>query len=131
MLDADGERAQKLWRCPRTCKPTDDPPAALAPLCAKAIDNAHRLVGVDVDAGDEPEFTTCPSYYARLPEAFELSGLLGWYKKGQLHLRAPNPSRALVDAIDCVESALAQREADELRRIRARAESEPQRGDRG
>ncbi|WP_333729410.1 hypothetical protein, partial [Listeria monocytogenes] len=72
-----------------------------------AIDNAHRLFDVDTAACDPPECTTCPGYYARLPEAFEVARLLPWFRKGQLALRVPYPSAALVDAIDATESALA------------------------
>lgn len=125
MLDADGERYQRLWRCPRVSAPSEDP---LHPSCARALANVHRLVGSDEAP---PEFTTCPGHYVRKPEAHQLAAALGWYKKGQLHLRAPNPSGALVDAIDCVENALSQREADEIRRLRAREDGKPQQGRNG
>lgn len=123
-LDGDGQRAQQAWRCPRVCEPSDEP----LPLAQRtAIDNVHRLFGVDTEAGDPPECSTCPGYYARLPEAFEVARLLPWFRKGQLHLREPNPSGALVDAIDLVEQALSLRESDELRRLRERDESPPKR----
>lgn len=124
VLDADGQRLQQQWRCPQVCKATEE---ALPAPCAKAIANVHRLVGVDPTAGDPPEFTVCPCYYARLPEAIQVSRLLRLTRQGQLSLRVPNPSGAILDAIDLVEDSLALREADEFRRSRERAEGEPKR----
>lgn len=117
VIEADGIRAQKLWRCPRVCEPTKDP---LPPACDSALRLASRLVGAEPGV-----LTACPGHYARTAEAHQVASLLPWYRKGQLHLRVPYPSGALVEAIDVTERALAQREADDLRRVRARAESEP------
>ena len=120
-LDADGAACQALWRCPRVTAPDDR--TELPAACARALDAVHKLCGVDTAAGDPSEFRECPGLAARQPEAHEVAALLGWYRKGQLHLRVPHPSGALVSAIDTVESALAAREADEMRRLRAESES--------
>lgn len=114
VLDADGIRAQKLWRCQQGGSKD-----ALPPACEGALRAVSRLVGAEPG-----ELTACPGRYARSAAAHQVAALLPWYRKGQLHLRHPHPSGALVEAIDVTERALAQREADEIRRIRARAESE-------
>lgn len=118
VLDSDGARAQRAWSCPRVTAPDDVRP--LPPEAIKALDAVHRLCGV---APDEPrEWTGCPCLAARDPAAHEVAALLPWYRKGQLHLRCPYPTGAMVDAIDVTESALAAREADEMRRLRAKSE---------
>ena len=119
MVDGDGARAQAVWSCPRVTAPADVRP--LPPAAIKALDAVHRLWGVEPD--DPREVTGCPCLAARQPEAHEVAALLPWYRKGQLHLRCPHPSGAMVDAIDCTESALAAREADEMRRLRAKTET--------
>lgn len=122
VFDTAGVNAQRVWRCPRVTKERSDEP--LPEACQTAITAVHRLVGADVDEGGTPEFTTCPCYYARVPEAYEAVRLLPLFRKSQLTLRIPHPSDAVLTAIEIVETALAQREADELRRMRERAESE-------
>lgn len=118
VLDGDGAAAQRAWSCPRVTSRDDVRPLSLA--AQRVLDAVHRMWGVE---SDEPrEVTGCPCLAAREPEAHEVARLLPWYRKGQLHLRCPHPTGALVDAIDVTESALAEREADEMRRLRAKTE---------
>ena len=113
VLDADGKRLQRLWACPLDGH-TGDPDPATIPACK----GTASLWSVDPS-----EVTRCPGWYSRQPEAHRVASALAWYRRGQLQLRDPWPSGALVDAIDVAESALARRETAELRRMRERAES--------
>lgn len=120
VIDAEGLRAQQLWRCPRVCPRVE---GELAPACVSTLAAVHRLVGIDPAAGDLVELTTCPGWYARQPEAYEVARLLPWLEKGALGLRVPYPTAALCDALDVTTEALARREAEDLRRVREKSES--------
>lgn len=111
-LDADGEHYQQAWRCPRTEGGTIDPEALDAEHCA-ALERTRLLTG----AADE-EIRTCPGHYARLPDAYAAVELLRWFDKGQLHLRQPNPSAAVVEAVDLARGSIAARERDEIERLK-------------
>jgi hypothetical protein len=118
ILDAQGANLQRAWRCPRAegrC-PEEIPPAA-----REVIVRVTRLVGEDPN-DPVPEFTTCPCWYLRTPDAHVVERLLPWFDKGQLVLREPHPSAVLVEAIDFTQRSLSMRQADDLRRIREKPE---------
>lgn len=46
--------------------------------------------------------------------------LLRWFDKGQLHLRCPHPTPAVVEAIDLARGSVAARERDEIERLKAK-----------
>lgn len=119
-LEEEGRRLQRAWCCP-LC---DAPGTELAEECTTA------LRAVEVATYSTGVWSTCPRAYVGSPDAVIAADRLRWFRKGQLQLIEPEPSGTLVDAIDTIERALAQREADELRRIRERAESQPQPGPR-
>lgn len=113
VLRADAALCREAWRCP------------FAGGESGPLDDAHQIALRRASAvvGCAPgELTTCPGHYARTPEAHELVNLLRWQEKGQLHLRVPNPTGVLVDALDAIAVALAARERDELDRARRDAE---------
>lgn len=118
MLDADGVLAQRAWSCPSA----GFTPKPLSVACKGALVAVHRLVGADPA---EELFDTCPCHTVRSADAHTVASLLAWYHKGQLALRVPHPSGALVDAIDCADAALERRKAEEIRRQTAARKESP------
>ena len=112
VLERDARIAQRAWACP------------WAGLKGKRHpDTARTLAAVSALVGaEEGEITECPGACVRRPEAHTAVVALTWWKQGQLQLRHPWPSAALVDAIDLVNQSAAAREAAELRRAREEAQ---------
>ena len=106
----DASRWQREWGCPhgdRRGEPSE--------ACRKTLPQVCRLVGAEGDA-----ITTCPGLLVRRPEAAQAMAAWRWWEQGQLAVRLPFPSAALVEAIDLVDLGLKAREAEELRRIKQR-----------
>lgn len=112
----DGEHFQRAWKCPRRERIPPRETAELPKEAQDALSAVKDLTGAE-------ELQTCPLFYARLDWVGDVVRLRRWFQKGQLHLRNPYPSGVLVDAIDCVEDSVAMREAWELERIQAQADS--------
>lgn len=119
VLAADAVVYQRAWRCPRS-KGGEINPDALDAAHRDALVRVQRLTGCGADS-----VRTCPGHYTRTPEAHELVKLHRWMKAGALHLRAPHPSGAVVDALDELASALGAREADDLERLRRKPKEAP------
>lgn len=111
VLAGDAVIAQTAWRCPRAGGAID--PEALDADHRAALVRVQRLTGCDPE-----DLRTCPCHYTRRPEAHEVVKLHRWLKAGSLALRCPNPSGAIVDALDEFVSALGAREANDLARLR-------------
>lgn len=109
---ADAAIHRAAWRCPRI-EGGIIAPDALDDAHQTALTRARAVTGCTAD-----EMRTCPGHYARTDEAHEVVVLMRWQKSGQLQLRMPNPTGAVVDAIDVACSALAAREADEIERMK-------------
>ena len=107
VVEGDAAQWQKRWHCPFAGY-DGTPPDDLTPTLA----HVERVLGC---AG---EITRCPGSYARTEDAAKIAGLYSWWLKGQLAMRCPAPSGAVVDAIDAMHSAVEAAKADGLRRIR-------------
>lgn len=118
-LTADVALHRERWRCPRAEGGAVDP-SALGEAHRAALERTRALTGAD-----EGEFRTCPGHYARMPEAFAAVELLRWFDKGQMHLRCPHPTPAVVEAIDLARGSVAARERDEIERLKANPDREP------
>lgn len=112
-LVADADLYREQWRCPRRGGAID--PGALDEEHRAALERVRNLTGAD-----EGEIRTCPGHYARLPDAFEAVELLRWFDKGQLHLRHPHPTPAVVEAVDLARGSVAARERDEIERLKTK-----------
>jgi hypothetical protein len=44
--------------------------------------------------------TQCPGYTTRLPDVIETMRLWGWWERGQLELRCPDPNDLQMDLIE-------------------------------
>jgi hypothetical protein len=108
VLTGDAARAQRAWACPHAGHRGDPDPSTRA-----AVDAVARLVGAEPG-----EITGCPGACVRRPEAHEGLLALRWWKQGQLQLRCPWPSAAMVEAIDLIDTSVSSREAAELRDAR-------------
>ena len=105
VLAGDAARAQRDWACPHAWHRGDPDPSTKT-----ALESVARLVG----AGPG-EIVGCPGACVRRPEAHEGLVALRWWRQGQLQLRCPWPSAALVEAIDLIDQSVSAREAAELR----------------
>lgn len=117
VLRSDAAIARAAWRCPRAGGRID--PDALDAAHRAAIASTCALTGCDAS-----DLRTCPGFYARTPEAHEAVKLLRWQRAGQLQMRMPHPSGAVVEALDAVAQSVSARERDEMERIRREHEKE-------
>lgn len=105
----DGEHFQAVWKCPRRAVIPKGESPDLPPAAVQTLEAVQDLTGAE-------GLQTCPMYFARLEWVGDVVRLRRWFQKGQLHLREPHPPGPLVDAIDCLEDAVAMREAWEVQR---------------
>ena len=112
VMRSDAAVFQRLWACPYAGHR-----GAPAPETGRTIAAVERLTGALPG-----EVVGCPGACVRREEAHEALSALRWWRNGQLHLRVPHPSAALVEAIDLIDTSVSAREGAEMRRARERAE---------
>lgn len=116
VLLGDAARMQARWGCRFSVDPRTECPRSgvtTDPDCLAVARGVETMVGAE-----EGEIRGCPCAEVRNADAVAALEAFRWWKAGQLALRVGHPSAPLVEAIDLVGNSLAEREADELRRLR-------------
>ena len=118
MLLGDAQRAQRLWRCPRSAQSS---PGPLPPECSDAIERVERVIGGEVDP------CACPGLHAWEPDVGRIADLYSWWLRSQLAMVCPYPNGAVTDAITTLHGAIEAAKADAMRRLREEHEREKER----
>lgn len=96
------------WRCPRYCGGAE--PAEVEDAIARdVLERVERLTGAQ-------GLRTCPRWYTLQQGVQVACAARQWAERGLLRDRYGEPTLALMQAIECLDGALAARDRDERKR---------------
>jgi hypothetical protein len=122
-LELDGATAQLAWGCPHATGRTPDA-ACLGPT-------EHAVLGAVESLTGFRGATTCPLWHAAQPWVHRAARAYRWRKSPLLAAIEPEPSAALVDAVERVENGVLARQAYDAEKQRERWESDRAKREQG